>query len=467
MKCCSYPRLFRLLFALFFCEASLAPAWAARSELYNRNWPQWRGPAQNGIVLHGNPPLTWAEDKNVKWKVAVPGLGHATPIIWENRIFILTAVPLEGEDGELAFTVLCLDRQTGRTRWRKVAREDAPHQGIQQTNSHASGSPVTDGEVLVALFGSYGVYCYDLDGELRWSKDLGKVDVTWGEGSSPAIVGDVVIVLQDNNADSFIYAFDRTTGRELWKKNREEGSSWTTPYILERDGRTQVIVNGSTAVRSYDPRTGDVWWQCSGLGRNVIPTIVSDQNAIYAVSGQRTTPKAMAIRLGGTGDLTGTDAVLWTVTRGTPYVSSPLLYGGNLYLFQHINALLTCLDAATGEPHYSQERLEGMTSVYASPIGANERVYLVGREGITLVLENSDDLTIMASNELDDEFNASPAVVGNELFLRAAAISTVLPGSNPSLRPLTEADLKRETASSLESADRQVCPSAGPSEAAA
>ena len=414
-------QIFALSTLAFIASASLTPAIAAQSDQYNRNWPQWRGPAGNGLVLHGNPPLNWSEEKNVKWKVALPGLGHATPVIWENKIFVLTAVPAEGSDKGNSFSILCLDRRTGQTLWKKVARTDTPHQDIQPTNSRSSGSPVTDGEHLIVSFGSYGLYCYDLDGNLIWEKDLGKVNVTWGEGSSPALAGDVVIAIQDNNEASFVYAFDKKTGKELWKKKRDEGSSWTTPYVLERGGKTQVIINGSKAVRSYDSQSGDVLWQCSGLGVNVVPMVVLDQNTVYAMSGQRTSPMAMAIKLGGTGDLTGTDAVLWKFNRGTSYVSSPLLYDGLLYFFQHINAIMTCLDAATGQPHFSQERLDGITSVYASPIGVNNRVYVVGREGTTLVLEKSKELKILARNKLDDGFDASPVVVGNELILRGRA----------------------------------------------
>jgi outer membrane protein assembly factor BamB len=410
-----------ILFAsavVVFASANLMPLFAAQSDQYNRNWPQWRGPAGNGLVLQGNPPLNWGEDKNVKWKVALPGLGHATPVIWENKIFILTAVSAEAGGKRLSFTTLCLDRQTGQLLWKKTARDDTPHQEIQPSNSHSSGSAVTDGEHLIVSFGSYGLYCYDLDGNPIWLKDLGKVNVTWGEGSSPTLVGDAVIVLQDNNGVSYIYAFDKKTGNELWKKKREEGSSWTTPFVLEREGKIQIIINGANAVRSYDPKTGDVLWQCSGLGVNVIPMVVADPRAVYAMSGQRTSPMAMAIKLGGSGDLTGTDAVLWKFSRGAPYVSSPLLYDGLLYFFQHINAILTCLDATTGQPHYVQERLEGITSVYASPIGVNNRIYIAGREGVTVVLEKSKDLKILARNKLDEGFDASPAVVGNELFLR-------------------------------------------------
>ncbi len=407
-------------FAVLFVSilATNLAAIAASSEQYNRNWPQWRGPAGNGLVLHGNPPLQWGEDKNVKWKVGIPGLGHASPVIWENKIFILTAVPSQGSSKELSFTVLCLDRRNGQTLWKKTVRTDTAHQDIQPTNSRSSGSPVTDGEYLVVSFGSYGLYCFYLEGTPLWEKDLGNVNVTWGEGASPAIAGNVVIVVQDNNQASYVYGFDKKTVRELWKKKRDESSSWTTPYILERDGRTQAIINGAKAVRSYDPQSGEVLWQCSGLGVNVIPIVVVDQRAVYAMSGQRTSPMAMAIKLGGAGDLTGTDAVLWKHSRGASYVSSPLLYDGLLYFFQHINAIITCLDAATGQPHFVQERLEGITNVYASPIGVNDRIYIAGREGTTLVLAKSKELKILARNKLDDGFDASPAVVGNELFLR-------------------------------------------------
>jgi outer membrane protein assembly factor BamB len=396
----------------------IGSAIAATPEQYARNWPQWRGPAANGLVLHGNPPLQWAEDKNIKWKLAIPGLGHATPIIWENKIFILTAVPASAGDKRLSFTLLCLDRQTGKTLWSKILREDVPHQEIQPTNSHSSGSPVTDGEHLIVSFGSFGLYCLDLDGALIWEKDLGKVQVTWGEGSSPALVGNTVIVIRDNEEASFVYAFDKRTGKELWKQPRDEKSSWTTPFVLTRDGKTEVIINGATAVRSYDPATGDVLWQCSGLGVNVTPMVVVDQNTLYAMSGQRTSPMAMAIELGRSGNLTDTAAVRWKLNRGTPYASSPLLYDGLLYFFQHVTPILTCVDAATGQPHYAQQRLEGLTTVYASPIGVNNRVYVTGLDGTTHVLEKSKELKILATNKLDDSFAASPAVVGNELFLR-------------------------------------------------
>jgi outer membrane protein assembly factor BamB len=391
---------------------------AAHPDQYQRNWPQWRGPAGNGLVAHGDPPVHWDESRNIKWKVALPGLGHATPVIWEDRIFVLSAVPPAGGGKQHSFVTLCLDRHTGRTLWQRIAREDVPHQEIQPTNSHSSGSPVTDGEHVIVSFGSYGLYCYDLDGRLVWEKNLGKVNVTWGEGSSPALAGSVVVVVQDSNDGSRVYAFDKATGKELWTHARDEESSWTTPFVHQRGGKTEVIINGAKAVRSYDPGTGELIWQCSGLGVNVVPMVVVDGGIVYAMSGQRTTPAAMAVRLGRTGDLTGTDAVVWKINKGTPYVASPLLYDGLLYFFQHTTPVMTCLDAATGEPHFSQRRLPGLTGVYASPVGVNGRIYVAGLDGTTLVLEKSRELKIVATNKLDDGFAASPAVVGNELYLR-------------------------------------------------
>lgn len=430
-------------------------ATAAQSDVYKRNWPEWRGPDRNGIAVDRNPPLEWSENKNVKWKVAIPGRGHATPIIWENKVFVLTAVPTgqpaaqsneparlqasqnderrPGEGGprgrrggfggrggpvqEHAFTVLCLDRNTGKVLWEKVARKETPHQSVQPSNSFSSGSPVTDGEHLYVSFGSQGLYCYDMNGNLVWEKDLGKVNVTFGEGSSPALAGNILLVLQDNNADSYLYALDKKTGREIWKKRRDEGSGWTTPFVLEHGGKNQVIVNGSRAVRSYNLSDGELLWECSGLGSNPVPMIVADQNAVYAMSGHRE-PAAMAIKLGRTGNLTGTEAVLWKIDRGTPYVPSPLLYNGLLFFCQRTEAMVTCLDPATGKPHYMQERLNGVSGVYASPVGVNNRIYLPGQNGLTVVLENSPELKIVAQNKLDDGFDASPAMVGKELFLR-------------------------------------------------
>jgi outer membrane protein assembly factor BamB len=434
------------------------PLQAADSAVYNRNWPQWRGPSGNGIVPEGNPPIEWSETKNIKWKIQIPGKGHATPVIWEDKIFLLTSEatgkgvqppaqsalapasglervfgqrrPRGGRDRrgggnrgsapteELAFKTICLDRSSGKVLWEKVGRAEVPHQSVQRSNTYSSGSPVTNGEHVYASFGSHGLYCYDMNGNLAWQKDFGKFSVKFGEGASPALYGDTLIIIQDNRNSSFVTALNRKTGNEIWKKSRDEASGWTTPYLLNQGGRMQAVITGSNAVRGYDLATGDVLWECSGLGSNSVPSLVADQNTIYAMSGHNN-GMAMAIQLGGAGDLTNSGAIRWKINRGTPYVPSPLLYDGLLYFCQRNDAILTCVDAASGNPHYSQERIEGISGVYASPIGVGNRIYISSQNGATAVIEKSKELKVIAINQLDDPIDASPAVVGNELFLRS------------------------------------------------
>jgi outer membrane protein assembly factor BamB len=278
---------------------------------------------------------------------------------------------------------------------------------------------VTDGEHVIAFFGSQGLYCYSLDGEAVWDKDLGDMKTRngFGEGASPALHDDIIVVLWDTEEESYVVAIDKLTGKQLWKQDRDERTGWTTPYVQPFGNGTQVIINGTTAVRSYDLKTGELLWQCSGQTVNAIPSIVSDGKAVYATSGYHGNA-AMAIRLGARGDLTDSDAVLWTLNRGTPYVPSPLLVDGLLVFCQRNDAILTCVDAATGQVYYSQERLEGVSGVYASPVGVQDRIYLPGQNGATAVLAKSKELKVLAINQLDEPINASPVVVGDELLLR-------------------------------------------------
>jgi outer membrane protein assembly factor BamB len=239
----------------------------------------------------------------------------------------------------------------------------------------------------------------------------------FGEGASPALHDGVVVVLWDTEDESFVVALDKATGAELWKQDREERTGWTTPYVQPFGERTQVIINGTTAVRSYDLRTGELLWQCRGQTENAIPSIVSDGKVAYATSGYRGNA-AVAIRLGGSGDLTGSDAVLWTLNRGTPYVPSPLLMDGLLFLCQRNDAILTCVDAMTGQTYFAQERLEGVAGVYASPAGVRDRIYLAGQNGATAVFAAAKELKVLAVNQLDEPINASPVIAGDELLLR-------------------------------------------------
>lgn len=318
------------------------------------------------------------------------------------------------------FTLLCLDRDSGKTLWQKVAKEELPHEGyFQGEGSLASSSGVTDGKNVYADFGSRGLYCYDLDGNQRWSKDLGrmKIKMSFGEGSSPTLYKDSLIINWDNEDGSFITALDRNSGREIWKQPRDEGTSWSTPLVVEHGGKTEVVVTATGKIRSYDPETGKVIWECGGLTPNAIPSPVADSDKVYCMSGFQGNA-LLAIKLGGTGDLTGSDWIAWKRSKSTPYVPSPLLYDGKLYFFANNNGRLSCVDSKTGEPSLDAETVEEIPNVYASPLGADGRVYLVGRNGTTVVLKNSGKLDKLAVNKLDDRIDASPVAVGKELILR-------------------------------------------------
>lgn len=436
------------LFALLLLPRAVHAATA------DQNWPQWRGPLANGVAPDAAPPLTWSENSNVKWKVKIPGNGSATPIIWGDRVFVQTAVPTGKKvakseqapsadgapdanppqrrrgggmgmggptpDETYQFTLICLDRQTGKTLWQKVAREEVPHEGYRPgEGSFASSSPITDGQHVYGCFGSRGLRCYDMDGNLKWEKDLGKLHIKmgFGEGSTPVLYGDTLVVNWDNESGSFIVALDKNDGHELWRQDRDEKTSWATPLVVEYEGKPQVITDASSKIRSYDLATGKLLWECGGLTANVIPSPVAGDGMVYSMSGFRGNA-LLAIRLGRTGDLTGSDAIAWSHDKSTPYVPSPLLYGNKLYFFANNSGMISCLDSKTGNTLMDAERVEDIKNVYASPAGADGRVYLVGRNGVTLVLKDSGKLEVLATNKLDESFDASPAIAGKELFLR-------------------------------------------------
>ncbi len=405
------------------------------------NWHHWRGPEANGTAPHSDPPVTWGSDKNIKWKAPLPGRGSATPIVWGDRVFVLTAVEtvrtadpdkLPRADPRFEkktaapnryyrFLVLCFDRDTGKLRWQRTATEQVPHEGHHPTHSYAAGSPTTDGRYLYVSFGSRGTYCYDLDGNLRWQRDLGRLNTRlgWGEAVTPVLHGDSLLLNGDQEADSALFCLDARTGVTKWKAPRDEKTSWNTPLVVEHKGRTQVIVNATNRIRAYDLQTGKEIWQCGGMTVNPIPSVVAADGVAYCMSGYRGAA-ACAVSLDAVGDVTDSDKVLWRYGRGTPYVPSPLLAGGQLYFTQANDTLLTALDIRTGRPvgNLDRRRLPGVTSFYASPVAAAGRIYLVDRAGTTLVLEQGDDLKVLARNRLDDPVDASPAAVGKQLFLR-------------------------------------------------
>jgi outer membrane protein assembly factor BamB len=317
--------------------------------------------------------------------------------------------------------VLCLDRNSGRELWRQVAAEEVPHEGGHETNTHASGSPVTDGKHLYVSFGSRGVYCYDLDGNLQWKRDLGRMETRndFGEGSSPALYQDTLVIPWDHEGQSFIIALDARTGETRWKVDRDEPTTWATPLIVPYKGRVQVITNGTNRVRSYDLNTGQVIWECGGQAQNPIATPVTDGSIVYCMTGHRGYA-VYAIPLGVTGDVTDTDKVLWHREDAGSYVSSPVLYKGQLYFTKGREGVIVSLDAKTGEPIIPQQRLPGAKSLYASPVAAADRIYFTDRDGTTIVIRHGSELQVLATNKLPEGIDASPAIIGKEMFLRGA-----------------------------------------------
>jgi outer membrane protein assembly factor BamB len=424
----------------------LAAIWSITAQAQtDAHWPQWRGPFFNGMA-RGDAPTVWSDTTNVKWKTEIPGRGFSTPAVWGDRIFVTTAIPTgkppaapteSGEQPQAGpqrragggagpllehrFEVICLDRKTGKILWQKTAKIATPHEGYHRAyGSFASNSPATDGKYVYAFFGSRGLYCYDFNGKLIWEKDLGvqmKMRLAFGEGTAPLLVGDRLFLVFDHEAESFMVALDKRTGKELWRAARDERSSWSTPLAIERGGRTEIVVSATNKVRSYDPQTGKVLWEAAGLGANVIPVPVYENGTVYVMSGYRE-PKMMAIKLGKQGDLTGSDALVWSHTRGVPYTASPVLHDGKLYVVTD-NGMVSAFNATTGEPYYAQTRLPKASNLKASPVGANGKLYLATEDGDVVILKMGEKFEVLATNTLTDQiFIATPVIAAGELYLR-------------------------------------------------
>jgi len=397
-----------------------------------------------GISPKGNPPSKWSETENIKWKVKLTGDGsNSSPVIWGDKIFFQTAVKTdkkagtepepakEGEGGGrrrpggkkpkniYKFNVVCLDRKAGKQLWEKTVSEILPHEGHHGDHGLASYSPVTDGKSIWASFGSRGVYCLDMKGDIKWKKDLGKMNMraSFGEGSSPCLAGDNLIVLMDHEGDSFIFALNKKTGKLVWKKSRDERTAWTTPIVTDVKGQPQIIVNGTNRVRGYNAKNGEVIWECTGQTQNVVPTPVLGFDMVFCASGFRGN-KLQAIKLGKTGDLTGTDAIAWELNEDTPYVPSPILYKDKLYICSGNKGIISCYNAKTGKPYYVKQELEEIKGVYASPVAAAGRVYFVGRNGVTYVIKNAEKFELVGINKLDDDIDCSAAIIGGEIYLK-------------------------------------------------
>ena len=408
---------------------------------YEKNWPQWRGPYATGVAPVGNPPIEWNESTNVKWKVEIPGIGHATPIIWGDQIILLSAVKsdkkVEAEESEEdqqenqwmsptktdyihKFVVLSVDRNSGIIRWQTTVREELPHNSTHQFGSWASGSPVTDGVNIYAYFGSHGLYCLNNEGKIIWERDFGQMEkaMSFGEGSSPILFEDKLIVLRDHQGQSTLHVLNKKTGEDVWKIKRDEPSSWSTPVVVEYKGKTQIITNATNNVSSYDLVNGNLIWECSGMTRNVIPMPVSANGMIYLMSGFRGSA-LLAIDLSkAKGNITDSDAIVWKYDKNTPYTPSPVLLENKLYFLKVNNGYLSCLDAKDGKEYYSIQKLEGIENIFASPVGVKDRIYITGANGTFYVVKHGTDFEVLSQNRLEDSFHASPAVFGNNLYLR-------------------------------------------------
>ncbi|HBY63528.1 MAG TPA: hypothetical protein DEH78_27195 [Solibacterales bacterium] len=406
------------------------------------DWPRWRGPFDNGAA-RGSAPWKWSDQENIAWKAAVPGKGHSSPVIWGGRLFITTAVPsdaaapaqapepggargfgqgAQGEQPEHKLMVMAYDRQTGKLLWERTAKTVKPHEGYHRRyGSFASNSPVTDGQRLYVFFGSNGVFCYDLNGKLIWERDTGvklRMRNAFGEGTAAVLDGDTLYLNFDHEGDSFLLALDKKTGKDRWKANRQEISNWAPPLIVDHEGAKQVVVAAPNKVRAYDAKDGSLIWECAGLGANTIPAPVYANGVVYVMSGYRN-PNLLAVKLGRKGDLSGTDAVLWTTNRGTSYTASPVLHDGKLYMLTD-SGMLSALDATTGKAFYERVRLPKPYNFKASPVAVDGKLYLSSEEGDVIVVKMGEAFEVLATNTLADQsFIASPAVSQGDLYLRS------------------------------------------------
>lgn len=390
--------------------------------LWADDWGHWRGHLGNGVSPQAQPPTEFSDSKNLAWKVTIPGKGSGSPTIWGDRVFVVTAVATnDGTPDKLAFQTLCFDRGSGELRWKKTATEAVPHEGTHATNGYASASPCTDGTHVFSHFGSRGLYCYTIDGELVWKRDdFGPMSTrnSFGEGSSPTLAEDLIIVPWDHEGPSFLYALNKATGETVWKVARDEPTCWATPLVIEVGDTKQVVMNGQNYARAYDFKTGQELWRCSGQTERPAASAVSDGELVFVTSGFRGAFLG-AFRPSGRGDIQGTNSVAWTIDRDTPDVASPLLSNGRLYFYKGKSGLLSCVDAKTGKPLYEAQRIPGVSSTYASPVAAGGFVYLTDRSGTITVIKDSDRLEIVSSNTLSEPVDATPAPVDNQLFVRS------------------------------------------------
>ena len=410
------------------------------------DWPQFRGAGASGVASGpAAPPAAWtlAPAKNVGWKIPIPGLGHSSPIVWGDRIYLTTAVAVDGKPGVVlgdvsksgidpatdtgrhAWRLLALDKASGKVIWDTVAHEGVPRMKRHVKASHASATPATDGRVIVALMGSEGLFAFDLNGKQKWRTDLGIMDVglvddprmQWGPASSPVIMGDLVLVQNDRHKESFLAAYDINTGRERWRTTHDEYPSWATPAVVRFGNRTEIVTNSGKFIRGFDPATGKELWRLSDNQTQVkVPTPVVANDLVIVTGGYPPGGRPLyAIRPGGSGEI-NEKALAWKTDRGAPYTGTPIMYDGLLYALTD-NGILSAYEPKTGERIY-QQRVAGGSGFSASPVAANGRLYLASEDGDVFVVKAGRTYELLGTNKMNEPLMATPAISGNALFIR-------------------------------------------------
>jgi len=421
---------------------------ACTSVWAQENWPQFRGEQSLGVAVNKNLPTTWSTNQNVAWKVAVPGVGWSSPIVWGDKIFVTSVI----KDGEVEppkkglyfggdrptpstnthhWMVYGFDWKTGNKIWERQVHEGSPATSVHLKNTYASETPATDGERIYAYFGNLGLYCLDLAGKPLWSRDWGhyKTRYGWGTAASPVLHKDRLYIVNDNEEKSFLVALDKKSGEEKWRVEREEQSNWATPYVWKNQQRTELIVPGRNRVRSYDLE-GKVLWELGGMSSIVIPTPFAESGLLYVCSGyvgDKTRP-VFAIRPGASGDIslsetvTNNPFIAWHETSAGPYNPSPLVYGDHFYvLFDY--GFLNCRDAKTGREVYDKHRLniDGSSGFTASPWAYDNKVFCLSEDGDTFVLQAGPEYKLLGKNSLGEMCMATPAIARDSLIIRTAS----------------------------------------------
>ena len=403
------------------------------------NWSGWRGPGASGVAS-GSPPVEWSESKNVRWKAPLPGKGLASPIVWGTHVFVATAVPtgkkLEGAPAgttqtqppgtdpieEQEFVVLALERKSGAIAWDTKVATLMPHETTHPDGSYASPTCVTDGEHVYASFGSFGIYCLSMDGKLAWQVDLGdmKVNGEFGEGSSPVLYGGSLILSWDHEGDSFLIALDKQTGKERWRTPRPRGTSWATPLVVQAGAAHEIVMAGARTI-AYDAETGRELWhngETPAEGGGAIASPVAVQELVLVAAGGRGGEVRALVALPPEESGPEAEPLLWKQRADGPSIPSPVAYDGMLYFLKNNSGMLSAMDSTSGEVKFGPQRLQGVSDVYASPVVASGHLYVAGRDGTVEVLSTWPEIKTLAVNRLEDGFDASPAIAGDELYLR-------------------------------------------------